>query len=68
MVLDKSNRRAAVFEIKRSLSKDAMAKDVERALQQMDNRKYGKDLDGYRTMLFYGAAFIEKDVLIKTAE
>ena len=68
MVLDKSNRRAAVFEIKRSLSKDAMAKDVERALQQMDNRKYGKDLDGYRTVLFYEAAFFEKDVLIKTAE
>ena len=46
----------------------AMAKDVKRALQQMDNRKYGKDLDGYRTVLFYGAAFFEKDVLIKTAE
>lgn len=44
MVLDKSNRRAAVFEIKRSFSKDAMEEDVERALQQVDNRKYGKTL------------------------
>ena len=68
MVLDKSNRRATVFEVKRSLSMEAMDEDAERALQQADNRRYGKDLDGYRTVLFYGAAFFEKDVLIKASE
>ena len=68
MVLDKSNRRAAVFEVKRSLSRNAMDEDAERALQQADSRRYGKDLDGYRTVLFYGAAFFEKDVLIKASE
>ena len=67
IVLDKSNRRAAVFEIKRSLSKESMPGEAEKALQQSDSRKYGKDLDGYRTVLFYGAAFFEKDVLIKAS-
>ena len=68
MVFDKDNRRAAVFEIKRSLSKEAMDWDAEKALQQADNRRYGKDFDGYKTVLFYGAAFFEKDVLIKVSE
>lgn len=62
MVLDKRNRRAAVFEINRSLSKDAMDEDVGKALKQVGDRKYGKDLDGYRTVLFYGTAFFEKVV------
>lgn len=65
MVLDKKNRRAAVFEVKRSPSKDAMDMDAERAIRQVDSRKYGKDLDGFRAVMFYGAAFFEKEVLIK---
>ena len=66
MLLDKDRRRAAVFEIKRSQSRDAMDGDAGRALEQAEDRKYGKDLDGYRTVLFYGAAFYEKDVLVKS--
>lgn len=65
MLFDKKNRRAAVFEIKRSLSRQSMDKDAAMAIQQMDSRKYGKDLEGFRTMLFYGAAFFEKDVTVK---
>ena len=42
-----------------------MDKDAERAIQQVDSRKYGKDLDGFRTVLLYGAAFFEKDMTIK---
>ena len=68
MVLDKDDRRAAVFEIKRSLSRETMDGDAERALQQADSRKYGKDLDGYKTVLFFGAAFFEKDALIKASK
>ncbi len=65
MIRDKKNRRAAVFEVKRSPSKDAMDMDAERAIRQVDSRKYGKDLDGFRAVMFYGAAFFEKEVLIK---
>ena len=65
MLFDKKNRRAAIFEIKRSLSRQAMDKDAAMAIQQMDSRKYGKDLEGFRTVLFYGAAFFEKDVTVK---
>ena len=68
MVLDKKNRRAAVFEVKRSLSRESMDGDAEKALQQADSRKYGKDLDGYKTVLFFGAAFFEKDALIKASK
>lgn len=45
-----------------------MDEDEGKALKQVDDRKYGKDLDGYRTLLFYGTAFFEKDVLIKILE
>ena len=65
MLFDKKNRRAAIFEIKRSLSRQAMDKDAKMAIQQMYSRKYGKDLEGFRTVLFYGAAFFEKDVTVK---
>ena len=65
MLFDKKNRKAAIFEIKRSHCRQAMDKDAERAIQQVDSRKYGKDLDGFRTVLLYGAAFFEKDVTIK---
>ena len=66
MVFDRINRRSVVFKVKRSLSMESMDGDAERALQPVDSRKYGKDFDGYRTLLFYSAAFFGKDVLIKT--
>ncbi len=63
MLLDKKNRRAAVFEIKRTESSDSMRNIAEEALLQIREKEYGKDLEGYRTILFYGAAFCRKNAL-----
>lgn len=46
-------------------SKAYFQHEKEMAIQQMDSRKYGKDLEGFRTVIFYGASFYEKDVTIK---
>lgn len=43
-------------------------KDCREALEQIERRQYDKTrLKGYRTILKYGAAFFEKQCLIKTA-
>lgn len=62
IMLDKKERRAAIFEIKRSKSEDAMEKDAELALSQIKEMEYGQDLDGYRAILNYGVAFYKKNV------
>ena len=64
VLLDKRNRRAAVFEVKRSASDNDMARDAQAALRQIQDRGYGTDLEGYRDILSYGAAFCRKGVLI----
>lgn len=63
MLLNKKNRRAAVFEIKRTESSDSMRNIAEEALLQIREKEYGKDLEGYRTILFYGVAFCRKNAL-----
>ena len=62
IMLDKKERRVAIFEIKRSKSEDAMEKDAELALSQIKEMEYGQDLDGYRAILNYGVAFYKKNV------
>ncbi len=63
MLLDKKNRIAAVFEIKRTESSDSMRNIAEEALLQIREKEYGKDLEVYRTILFYGVAFCRKNAL-----
>ena len=60
VLLDKRNRRAAVFEVKRSASDNDMARDAQAALRQIQDRGYGTDLEGYRDILSYGAAFCRR--------
>ena len=62
IMLDKKERRVAIFEIKRSKSEDAMEKDAELALSQIKEMEYSQDLDGYRAILNYGVAFYKKNV------
>lgn len=65
MLLDRKNRRAAVFEIKRSHDTKHMEGDAEKALIQIRSREYGYDLEGFRTIHFYGASFCRKNALIR---
>ena len=65
MVLDKSNRRAAVFGMKRSKDRNTMEMDAETALNHIAEMKYGKDLKGYKSIRLYGAAFNRKSVLVR---
>ena len=66
MLLDRKNRRAAVFEIKRSPDIKHMEEDAEAALLQIRSREYGYDLEGFRTIFFYGASFCRKNALIRS--
>ena len=65
LLLDRKNRRAAVFEVKRTSSADDMEKAVESALEQIRTMEYGHDLEGYRTILRYGVSFCRKAALIR---
>ena len=60
MLFDRERRRVAIFEIKRSLSMDELDKDAEAALQQIREKEYGLELEGYNTVILYGAAFCRK--------
>ena len=66
LLLDRKNRRAAVFEIKRSPGIKHMEEDAEAALLQIRSREYGYDLEGFRTIFFYGASFCRKNALIRS--
>ena len=60
LLLDRKNRRAAVFE--------DMEKAAESALEQMQAMEYGDDLQGYREIIRYGIAFFRKDAVVMKAE
>ena len=68
LLLDRKNRRAAVFEVKRTSSADDMEKTAESALEQMQAMEYGDDLQGYREIIRYGIAFFRKDAVVMKAE
>lgn len=69
IVKDQRNRRAMIIEIKRSQTEEAMRKDCFKALEQIEREQYARNfLKGYRTVLCYGAAFFEKECLIRKAE
>ena len=66
VVKDKKNRRVLIIEIKHSKNELQMSVDVKKALKQIDVKQYAKTfLKGYRTILCYGAAFFEKECMIR---
>ena len=66
IVKDRGKRRAMVIEVKRSKGEDRMEKDCLEAILQIKRRQYGREImKGYEKVLYYGAAFFEKQCLIK---
>lgn len=59
--------RSFIVEIKVSDSIDDLEKDAEKALQQIYNKKYAKELrtEGYRRIDCYGIAFFRKDCEVR---
>lgn len=70
IVKDQESRRAIVIEVKWS-GKDSsdLEKECDEAVKQIEEKKYAKNLEmeGYITILCYGAAFLGKRCLIKLA-
>ena len=64
MLFDRDKRQAAIFEIKRSLSMDELDKGAETALQQIREKEHGLELEGYKKVILYGAAFCRKTAKI----
>lgn len=66
VVKDRKNRRVIIVETKRSKSENQMKNDVLTALKQINLKQYAnKYLKGYHTVLCYGAAFYDKNCIIK---
>ncbi len=61
---DDANRRILIIEAKKSDSKGQMEKDCGKALQQIIDQEYAKNLDDY-TVICYGIAFFRKSALVK---
>ena len=69
VVKDNKNRRVIIIEAKISESKEQIENDCMEAVNQIATRQYIRDfLDGYRTIVCYGAAFYKKECLIKRIE
>lgn len=60
---DRKNRRAIIFEAKKSTAEDHMSADSQKALLQIISMEYAKNLKGYRQIMIYGIAFFEKEAL-----
>ena len=67
MVLDKRNRRAAVFELKRSGTIEGMKASAEEAVCQLEGREYGSDLEDYDRIIGFGISFFRKRALVRKA-
>ena len=66
VVYDSVSGKAAVFEAKYSKCQEAMERDGEWALAQIDARMYAKELEAeYDKVLCYGIAFFKKRCLVK---
>ena len=66
VVYDSVNGQVAVFEAKTSKTIDAMSRDCEDAIRQIDDRMYAKEYeDEYDHILCYGISFFKKRCLVK---
>lgn len=73
IIKEQRRRRALVIEVKWSGKKEngsSLEKECVEALQQIEKKQYKKnlELEGYKTVLCYGAAFRGKTCLIKMAD
>ena len=69
IVFDLRNGRVAVFEAKYSRTLNQMEPDCEKAIRQIDTRKYAEEFeDYYDEVLCYGISFYKKRCLIKRKE
>ncbi len=65
LLKDKRNRRAVIIEAKRSGKESDMEKDCAKAIAQIVSGKYSEGLTGYEEIICYGAAFYQKQVLLR---
>lgn len=64
-VQDYAGDRVAVFEIKYSKTENALPADCERALKQIDERRYSEEFrDDYAQVICYGISFYKKRCLV----
>ena len=63
-LMDHANRRALIIEAKKSREKEQMEQDCVKALKQIADNEYAKNLDGYEVFC-YGVAFFQKSALVK---
>lgn len=68
MLFDRKNKRVAVFELKRTESKDGLKDAADKAVKQLEENKYGHDLSGYRRIIGFGVSFFRKEALVKVAD
>ena len=64
ILIDNLNCRVAAFEIKRADSRENLSSVALKAAQQIEARKYGGDLSGYKSIVSYGVAFFEKEACV----
>ena len=66
VVYDSVNGQVAVFEAKTSKTMEAMSRDCEDAIRQINDRMYAKEYeDEYDHILCYGISFFKKRCLVK---
>ena len=68
LVVDKASNTLVILEVKRAHSRDEMDKMADLALEQLKDREYGSDLEGYSKVVGYGVAFFRKEALVKALE
>ena len=66
VVQDYDGNRIAVFEVKYSRRLEDLPYDCERAIKQIDVRRYGEEFaEDYSTVICYGIAFYRKRCMVK---
>lgn len=66
IIKDYIGDRVAIFEVKYSKTLKELAKDCERAINQIDDRMYAEEFeDDYSTVICYGISFFKKRCLLQ---
>lgn len=65
MICDPNHSRAAIFEVKYSRSLGQLTNDCEKAIHQIQTRRYDEDFEeNYDQVFCYGIAFFRKRCLV----